>query len=294
MTSPTIYDLDHPMISVASHDEARARHEALGFRVREVRGNGPMGGAERGGDGGSAIILFPSANAKTANYLELSHTDPETALPFMKALLGDQEGMVMAVHCTPDAQGVHDAWSKAGCTLLPLWSVDFPATAQSQAQTMKLFIPQPGSNVMQCNAVQYGSLDEYRNESLMDHPNTACGWDQVTVVAADDGVEAVSDFYETLYGNVPTPASSGILEFRHETTSLRIVPKSGALEALGNQPLPSGRPLPAFASLRVKVRNMDVLKTQLSSNNIGYSDTPRSVFTPAENGCGMIYEFTAI
>lgn len=289
MTSWTVYDLDHPMINTQSPAHAKAQHEALGFKVREVRENSPMGGAERGGKGGSAIVLFPSANPKTANYLELAYADPQTALPFMKELLSDREGIAMAVYSTPDAEALHAGWSNADVSLMPLRNIDFPATEQGDPQTMKLFIPQPNTNVMQCNALQYATLEEYRNEDLMAHPNTACGWDQLTVVA--DDIDTVQAFYETLGGVQSATNTDGTVILNYDTTSLRIVPSSKVEETFAGYSTASGWPLPAFASVRVKVSDMGALQGQLEANGVAFSVQDGHVFTPTESGCGVIYEF---
>lgn len=281
--------LDHVMIKVSSHVLGERIFERLGFKLRGVRGNEPMGGGPNGGEGGSNIAVLTSRTPECANYLEFSYADPLFASPVMRHHLGGDPGVAMLVFSSSDCDAAYTRWKEAGIAIKAPLAVTFPAKAGAAGQTMKIAIAEIEDAPIPCNVLQFATLAEFDAPGLRDHPNTAHRWTTATVVASGDAFERTCEQFSRRLMVQPIVKRDERL-FENAGVDVRVLTSDAAESYFADLDMRS--PGAAYvAALTVSVRSMDALKACLSENGVPFLERAGAVMVSAKNAGGVILEF---
>lgn len=215
-------ELDHLMVAVFDHGKAMRAFSELGFTIRPVRQLAPMGGAEAGGNGGSAAILLNSVTPGCANYIELAMADPVTAQSFMKTLLRQKEGPAMLVHATQDPQLLAQQWSSLGFELKKFGFSVQPFGAGDRVD-IDIVLPLPGQAPFAFNACRYSDVSDFERDEYRNHANGAQRWAGLTIAFEQDVLANAIKQFADIYGVEPTPSPSGGVYFQPAAGRFEIV-----------------------------------------------------------------------
>lgn len=285
-----IDDLDHLMLAVFDHAAAMRSFEQLGFKVRPVRQLPPMGGGSAGGDGGSAAILLRARNPKAANYIELARADPRKAVPVLRDLLCQREGVAMMVHSSHDLADLERDWQAQG---LSPWRVrlDLQPFDAGSPFTVDVVMPQQDRVPFMLNACCYSDRSDFEREEWRDHPNTALSWIEVTCVQRAEQFDASVEFFARLYGRQPQRDEAGIATFTPGHVSLRLMTERSFRARYGALPGIDSMPVPAGAGLAIEVRSFETLADQLAHAGIAAQRIGTRICVPPASSHGVLLEF---
>jgi hypothetical protein len=219
--SGRILDIDHLMVHVRDCEAAGRAFEELGFKVTPKSGMPELGLSNR-------CILFQPENDAGGNYIELmAIEDPDRAPPFMKAILGDDEGPASLVLSTDDVDLAAGALRDRGVACFDPFQVRREWRLGPDDVVHPAFgvcIPEPGRFDPYWNLVHFHTPELYRRADLVAHPNGLRHLREVCVPVADPAA-AAADISEGW--RVGAEAAGGDWTVRPGAVALRLVAGSG-------------------------------------------------------------------
>lgn len=288
--SRALKELDHVMLAVFEHEPALASLARLGFRVRPVRENAPMGGATAGGRGGSAAILLRPKRPDVANFVEIARADPVTAAPPMKIILRRHEGVAMLVHATDDVARVAADWKARGLDV-HTFRVELTPFGPGAPFGVDIVVPDPRQPPFMFNAVRYADHSDFTRAEWLDHPNSARCWSGITYVAADDTLSALADYCAQLYGVPADRSVDGVAVIRPRDLTVTLLSDAAFRDRYGTVPEFERRERPFGAVVRFEVGDPATLAACLDAQGVAYARVDGLVRVGPRDACGAIFEF---
>ena len=95
-----------------------------------------------------------------------------------------------------------------------------------------------------------------------------------------------------MYGDAGEASAEGGRLFTMSKTAVRVMTQSTAADVFQGLWPPSDEPPLKIASLRILVRDASALRAHLKEQNVAYRETADGLLTPADEGCGVVLEFT--
>jgi hypothetical protein len=188
-----ILDIDHLMLGVADPDAAAADFIRLGFTVTPLSAMPQIGLANR------CVLLTPAQNG-AANYLELLGHDPERASPFMRALLGGDEGIKSLVLAADDMDAAVARLAACGAPPGdPLHIKRRWILPDGEALDLAFTVATPALDAppVYCNLCQHHTLHHYLRPEWRQHENGASSLVAVQVEADDP--DGAIEWYARLF-----------------------------------------------------------------------------------------------
>ena len=198
-----ILDIDHLMLGVADPDGTAADFEGLGFTVTPLSAMPQIGLANR------CVLLTPQRDG-AANYLELLGHDPQRAAPFMRALLGDGEGIKSLVLAAGDMAAAVARLAEIGAPpgkplhIRRRWTLPDGETLDL---AFRVATPALDAPPVYCNLCQHHTLQHYLRPEWRKHPNGAQSLVAVSVEANEP--EHVTEWYARLFDRPQAVAIEG-------------------------------------------------------------------------------------
>lgn len=277
----SLQGLDHVVIMVHDLDSAAQKWRDLGFTVS------PRGTHSAHLGTGNYTIMFDD------DYVELLGvlTATEHNAPSRAFLDRRGDGLERAAFTTTDAQAGVDALAQRGITARgPIdfsRPVDLPdgGTGEAAFSVFHWPVDQRPADV-RIFACQHRTRDTVWIPALMQHANTACGINQLDIIASDPDV-AASQMAE-LIGGVASPHAQGVqVETGPGRAVLMFMTKS-SFAATHNVTDNNKLPEQGAAAMVVRVRNLQAAAALAGSNAVVDTD---SVTVPTSHASGVMVVF---
>ena len=265
---PTGLGIDHPIIVVHDIEAVRSRYAALGFRMTSV-GRHPWGTS-------TALAMFNRSSLELMGVYDDSLIDgyPTGYFRFgrfVKDRLTEREGVAfLALHSTDAQQS--EAWA-VGRGIACQGTIEFGRDVtlpdgrhDRTATTLKIFHDAAMPRLTNFACQQHRPELIYVPEWL-EHPNSAFGIREVTIVTSGDDRAATLDRLralfgeETIAGDTISTANGSYLLSDHQTFQDRF----GGLP-VGIQTSDG----PAIGAVEVRIRNLDLLRGFADTSGFSY------------------------
>lgn len=282
--SHPVKGIDHSFALVDDLDAAAAQYQALGFTLS------PRGTHSATKGTANYTIMFPD------DYFELLGILMPTELnaPRREVLATQGQGL-HAIACriqTADAaakalDGLGIATKSLGSFSRP---VDLPDGTEGIASFSTVtFTPDetPRGIVFMC---EHRSRDTVWVPELLSHANTACGLSAILAISETPEQEAPRFARLWAAGSVSQQDGFNIVETGPNSAPL-ILATADRMAAYYKGLDLSGTAQGAFTALRVKVRDLDAVKTCLAAAGIDPIDTPAGLAIGPEHAAGVLMEF---
>ena len=267
------FGIDHPLIAVQDMVLVRSRFESIGFNMTPV-GKHPWGTS-------TSLAIFPDCLLEIMSIYDADLIDVKPAGNFkfgrhVYEHLLKREGVALtALHSTDsslDAQTAHAAgWELSGHLEFGR-DVVLPDGDFERTKTTLALLPNSSFPRLSFFLCQQHRRDLVEVPQWMNHRNTACGINGVTIKSSTDDLESLLAHLEAVFGKAEITASGFTL---HTPNGYIKVLKEDELGILSGR-LPAAIMLdkqPSIIAMDIRVRDIATLIDVVDASGMAYTST---------------------
>lgn len=278
--------IDHCFVLTDDLDHAAESYAALGFQLS------PRGLHSEAKGSANHTIMFPE------DYLELLGLLRPTELNAARRESLARSGPGLhAIACRIDsAEDAATSLEALGFHTVGLGSFERPVpmpdgSSDVAAFSTVAFAPEesPLGTVFMC---QHKTRHTVWVPELLEHPNTACGLDSFVVSSETPGPDAEKFARLWAQGRVVGHEAGFLVETGVKSAPLLVVTPASLAALYPGLDL-SGLAKGVFSGVRIRVRDMDRLRSCLDASGVAATPTDRGLAVSPEKATGAIVEFVA-
>lgn len=287
LTSATGFtEIDHVVCRVQDLDAAVGKFRRMGFRLTPE--SSFMHVTNR------LIQLTPVA-PDAPNFFEfLTISDTRKVDSIVKANLTGPDGLVMLVHITDDVSRAHATLASVGAPGGSIVEIErdwIEADGFNECVKYEALIPEPGELPFLVNAYCPSDVGQYTQARYQQHANGAVRMTRIIACVEDIELQDAVAKFETIYDTKAINVAEGIIDVTPRDVSLRFITPGKLLSTYIDIDYWRDKPPPSLVGLVIEVRDLDVLRSILKTNDVLHHDVGDTIIVPPEESCGFLLEF---